>query len=385
VIGAIGEIGVTGSEAKLAEILANEEAHFTVRVQAANALGGLLRTGSSQEQDEDGSPLDPNAVLTRAVFDASDAVCQAALKALVDMDAENAVATLSKFLQNRPSATETSSHTDSAGKRDVDNVEQEIPQELDRLITGHDATTSTLAAMLTPAAEEAPAVVESPQDDGQEAPSNAVRILAARLLGGLPAPGAQAVRDLMDAYGQGDEGLRREIIVALGRIGDHESLPVVVQGLAAHEHEIRSAALDALERFPGVSAADEHLVKLLADEDAYIRERAVQTIGAVKSPTALGALPGMLNDSDRAVCRAALRALPGDTKSEELSARIFDLMFEFSAELVVDAATALRRMDDWGSASRLVAMLDDPQQEEFHWICIDALAEMFAREPGTES
>jgi hypothetical protein len=29
-------------------------------------------------------------------------------------------------------------------------------------------------------------------------------------------------------------------------------------------------------------------------------------------------------------------------------------------------------------------MLDDPQQEEFHWICIDALAEMFAREPGTE-
>jgi len=93
----------------------------------------------------------------------------------------------------------------------------------------------------------------------------------------------------------------------------------------------------------------------------------------------------MLNDGDRAVCRAALRALPGNTKSEELCARIFDLMFEFSAELVVDAATALRRMDDWSSASRLVAMLDDPKQEEFHWICIDALAEMFAREPGTES
>ena len=104
VIGAIGEIGVTGSETKLAEILANEEAHFTVRVQAANALGCLLRTGTSQEQDDNGSPLDLNAILTRAVFDASDAVCQAALKALVDLDAENAVATLSKFLQSRPSA-----------------------------------------------------------------------------------------------------------------------------------------------------------------------------------------------------------------------------------------------------------------------------------------
>jgi HEAT repeat protein len=385
VIGAIGKIGVTGSETKLAEILANEEAHFTVRVQAANALGRLLRTRISPEQDENGSPLDPNAILTHAVFDASDAVCQAALKALVDSDAQNAAATLSKFLRSVPSATETFSHNDGASGRDVDNVEQEIPQELDRLIAGHDATTSTLAAMMTPVVEETPAVVEPPQDDGQVAPSNAVRILAARLLGGLPAPGAQAVRDLMQAYRDGDEELRREIIVALGRIGDHEALPVVVHGLAAEEQEIRSAALDALERFPGVSAADEHLVELLADEDPYIRERAVQTIGASKSPTALGALPRMLNDSDRAVCRAALRALPGDMKSEELSARIFDLMFEFSAELTVDAAAALRRMDDWGSASRLVAMLDDPKQEEFHWICIDALAEMFAREPGTES
>jgi HEAT repeat protein len=110
----------------------------------------------------------------------------------------------------------------------------------------------------------------------------------------------------------------------------------------------------------------------------------VQIIGAMKSPAALGALPPMLSDSDRAVCRAALRALPGDMKSEELTARIFELMFTFSAELTVDAAAALRRMDDWGSASRLVAMLDDPKQEEFHWICIDALAEMFARVPGTE-
>ena len=388
VIGAIGEIGVTGSESKLAEILMNQEAHFTVRVQAANALGRLLRTGTWQDQDEDGSPLDPNAILTQAAFDASDAVCQAALKALVDIDEENAAATLSKFLRSRPSATETSSATDSASNRDEDHVEQEIPQEIPeefhRLIAGHDATTSTLAAMMTPVVEEAPPVAEAPQDDQQAAPSNAVRVLAAKLLGGLPAPGTQAVRDLMEAYGQGDEELRREIIVALGRIGDHQALPAIVQGLGAEEHAIRSAALDALEGFPGVSAADDHLVELLADEDPYIRERAVQIIGAMKSPAALGALPPMLSDGDRAVCRAALRALPGDMKSEELTARIFELMFTFSAELTVDAAAALRRMDDWGSASRLVAMLDNPKQEEFHWICINALAEMFARAPGTE-
>ena len=136
--------------------------------------------------------------------------------------------------------------------------------------------------------------------------------------------------------------------------------------------------------FPGVSAVDDHLIGLLADDDAYIRERAVQIIGTMDSPAALGALPPMLDDSDRAVCRAALRALPGHMKSEALCARIVELMFAFSAELMADAAAALRRMDDRGSAARLVAILEDPKQEEFHWICIDALAEMFARVPGTE-
>jgi HEAT repeat protein len=385
VIGAIGKIGVTGSETKLTEILANEEAHFTVRVQAAKALGRLLRTGTSKDQDEDGAPLDPKAILARAVFDPRDALCQAALTALVDIDAENAVATLSKFLRGAPPAKEASSNTDVASKREVDNVEQEVSRELQRLSAGRDATTSTLAAMIAPSVEQAPTVIEPAQDDWQAVPSNAVRSLAARLLGGLPAPGAQAVRDLMEAYAEGDEELRREIIVALGRIGDHEALPVILDGLAAKELEIRSAALDALAHFPGASAADEHLVELLADENPYIRERAVQTISAMKSPAALAHLPRMLNDSDRAVCRAALRVLPGDMKSEELSARIVDLMFKFSAELTADAAAALRRMDDWGSASRLVAMLDDPKQEEFHWICIDALAEMFAGKPGAES
>ena len=385
VIGAIGKIGVTGPETRLTEILANEEAHFTVRIQAAKALGRLLRTGTSTELGEDGALLDPRAILAQTVFDPRDGVCQAALTALVDIDPDNAVATLSSFLRGAPPAKAASSHADVASERDVDNVEQEVPQEVERLIAGHDATTSTLAAMIAPSVEQASAETESARDDRQAAPSNAVRVLAARLLGGLPAPGPRAVRDLMEAYAEGDEKLRREIIVALGRIGDHQALPVIVEGLAAGEHEIRSAALDAIEGFAGVSAADEHLVKLLADENPYIRERAVQTIGAMKSPAALEHLSRMLNDADRAVCRAALQALPADMKSEELSVRIVDLMFKFSAELTADAAAALRRMNDWGSASRLAAILDDPKQEEFHWICIDALAEMFAREPGTAS
>lgn len=384
VIGAIGKIGVAGPESRLAEILADEGAHFTVRVQAAKALGHLLSIDAPAGQGEDAAP-NPRDALNRAVFDKRDAVRQAALHALVECDANEAVEILTGFLRDARPAADAPPRDDAAGEGGIDQAEQEIPEEIERLIVGHDATTSTLAAMLTPAPDEAPAPPETASGEEQAVPCDAIRVLAARLLGGLPAPGARAVEELMEAYGEANAALRREIIIALGRIADQEAMPVILAGLAAEEQEIRSVALDALEGFPGAFAADEYLVGLLADEDPYIRERAVQAIGAVQSPAALGHLPRMLADSDRKVCRAALRALPGDMASEELSASIFDLMFKFSAELVTDAAAALRRMDDWGSASRLVAMLDDPNEEEYHWICIDALAEMFAREPGAAS
>jgi HEAT repeat protein len=384
VIAAIGKIGVSGPEATLAEILANPEAHFTVRVQAASALGRLLRGGTPAGQEANTAWTDLRAFLARAVFDPHDAVCQSALQALVDVDAQNAVATLSEILRAARPADETLGN--GASNHDTGTAQQqEGAEELQRLAAGHDATTSTLAAMVTAAAEEEPAAVEAAGDELQEQPRNAVRVLAVRLLGGLAAPGTQAVRELIDACAQADLELRREIIVALGRIGDREALPVIVEALAAAEEEIRSVALDALGCFPGMSAADEHLLGLLADENAFIRERAVQAIGAMRSPAALAALPRMLDDSDRLVCRAALRALPADMKSEELSTRIVGLMFKFSAELTADAAAALRTMSDWGSAKRLLAILNDPTQEEFHWICIDALAEMFAREPGVVS
>ena len=55
-----------------------------------------------------------------------------------------------------------------------------------------------------------------------------------------------------------------------------------------------------------------------------------------------------------------------------------DLIFRFSGELKVNAAAALRRMSDYSSAARLLETLNDAEQEELHWICIDAMAEMYA-------
>ncbi len=59
--------------------------------------------------------------------------------------------------------------------------------------------------------------------------------------------------------------------------------------------------------------------------------------------------------------------------------RVIDLMFAFSGDLREDAAAALRRVGAHGGAARLLAMLGDPAREEHHWICIDALATLYAR------
>lgn len=392
VIEALGKIGVGGAEAKLAEILTNDEAHFSVRLEAAKALGRLLRAGgSAQPSEEARAPSRPMAALEHALGDSHDAVCQAALQALVHIDGENAVATLSELVRGAHPMREAPSESDAEAESnvaaaeaesDVAAAEAEIPEDVQRLIFDRDPSTSTLAAMLNAPVEEKQATAEEAQGEQSAGPRASVRALAAQLLGGLAKPGGRATRCLMEAYADGDKALRREIVVALGRIGDGEALPLIAEALAADEEEVRLAALDALEGFPGASAADEQLVALLDDESAYVRERAVHAIGATKGAATLAHLPRMLGDSDRAVCRAALRALPGDMKSEELSAHIVDLMFQFSAELTGDAAAALRRMNDSDSAARLLSMLNDPKQEEFHWICIDALAEMFAREPG---
>jgi len=38
----------------------------------------------------------------------------------------------------------------------------------------------------------------------------------------------------------------------------------------------------------------------------------------------------------------------------------------------------LRRFEDFTRTPYLIAILNDAEEEEFHWICIDVLGEMYA-------
>ena len=117
---------------------------------------------------------------------------------------------------------------------------------------------------------------------------------------------------------------------------------------------------------------------MLEDPDPTIRQRVVEQINSLSGPEVTDYLCRALEDEDLGVCRAAVHQLTRENYSVETAQRVESLMFRFSGELRKNAAAALRRMQDFSSSSRLLENLMDAEQATNHWVCIDALAEMYS-------
>lgn len=327
IVCALGKIGYRGEEKRLTAILANPKRHYTVRTQAAWALARMFvwRDPASDRPDAAAVARSAEArliaeeTLNRSVYDADERVSHAALSALVAMGPGGAPARLAGLLD-------------------------------------------------APAGEESPGQVIS----------SALRVLAASLLGECRSPGARALDSLQRACQAEDGALRREAMLALGRIGDRQGVDALLAGLDDEAQDVRLAALEALCGLRDVPGLAGRLAMLCDDPDANVRMRAVQALGAAEGPEAAPRLRSALEDDNLVVCRAALRALSERSHSPDGRAAIIDLMFRFSGELRTEAAATLRRLGDFAAADRLLALLDDAVREASHWICLDALGELYA-------
>lgn len=406
VIRSLGKIGEPGPETKIAEILENTANPSNIRVEAAQSLRSILQAHGCQRLREDrsenvGMPADEDVtrddksrasdfedVLENALLDKDDAVRLAAMSALVDVNPEKAVGRLTDLLRGElnhsPQASGSkATGTDAAGTgTGPEPEEQDISPVVTELLVGKDAETSTLASLMANAAFNEPALAEEPMQARPESPNRSAKLLAARLLGQISGPGPEAVETLEEISRNPDIDLRREAYLSLGRIAEETSLPVVLEGLAADEPLIRLSALEALGGFRDTPQAGEKIAELLDDPDPYVRKRAVENLSDFAGARVSGYLLRALQDDDRDVCRAALRAVHGGESAEALSDRITDLIFEFSGELRREAAVALRKVGDTTGAAKLLAMLKDDGQEDTHWICIDALSEFYASHPS---
>jgi HEAT repeat protein len=382
---ALANIGIAGAEQKLADLLLDEANHYTLRMQAARALGKQLGNPSvvqttRQERAEKMKALEvTREVLEEMVFDPSERVACAALDALVEMEPHNATLQLVKVLEFIPVSTAREFAAGAAQDNAPEDAAEEIPPELADMVVGRDTQTSTLAAILAnqPSVEDISSTGDA-DDIGFKQVQPGVRALAVRLFGNIREPGAEAIKSLIHVCQEGDPGLRREAIHSLGCSADESALDTILDGLAAEQEGVRLAALDALGNFRGADSVGTRLVKMLEDPDPTIRQRVVEQITSLPGAEVSNYLCRALEDDDLGVCRTALNQLSREIYSAEVAQKVENLMFRFSGELSINAAAALRRIEDFSSSSRLLENLMDMEQASNHWVCIDALAEMYS-------
>ncbi|MDJ0955985.1 MAG: HEAT repeat domain-containing protein [Arenicellales bacterium] len=378
-IGALGSIAKPGQERELLDILTNTDRHYTVRVQAAQALGRIYRNlSTNKDAGSDSHPEDVVNALIQSIDDGNERVSYAAIMALAEIQPRQAVETLVALLRSGTANSYRDPDSEDILQETESEAEAvEIPPAMQEMISGHDAGTSTLAAILTQPSSELEAPGPEPGTESSAASENVKRILAARLLGNISRPDAQAMAALIEAGTGRDATIRKEAILSLGRIAHPESAPVILDGLNAQQDEVRLASLDALAHFGDLETVNDRLAVLFSDPDPNIRERIAAMLDFSCGDKAQGCLQQALQDEDHTVCKTALARLTEELADEQVVSQTFALMFKFGGELRTQAAAALRRMNDLHSATRLIEMLNDEEQEVSHWICIDALAEMY--------
>ncbi|RLC58670.1 MAG: hypothetical protein DRI30_02300 [Chloroflexi bacterium] len=385
VVVALANIGITGVQQKLADLLLDEANHYTLRMQAARTLGKQLGNPSPEQTTRHKRAQKMKAleatreVLEAMVFDPNQRVANASLEALVEMDPHNATDQLVKVLDFIPVSTAPEDVAGAAQDDAPEDAAEEISPELADMVAGQDTQTSTLAAILAnqPSAEAVSSTGEA-DDIGFKQVQPGVRTLAARLFRNIPEAGAEAIQSLIHVCKEGDPGLRREAIHSLGCSADESALDTILDGLTAEQEGVRLAALDALGNYCGSDSVGTRLAKMLEDPDPTIRQRVVEQITSLPGAEVSNYLCRALEDDDLGVCRTALNQLTRENYSAEAAQKVDNLMFRFSGELSINAAAALRRIEDFSSSSRLLENLLDMEQASNHWVCIDALAELYS-------
>ena len=251
-----------------------------------------------------------------------------------------------------------------------------------------DPTQSTLAAILAGFPDSSVTTEPQPEEPVSIGPSDdpvdkRVRLYAARLLGSIQLYHHKSILALMEVAEIAESlnsELRQAAIVSLGNLGDPRALPVLIRAVTAEHHHIRLAALEALQGFPSYHNDPEMLHMLLKDPDPAIRQQVVRLLSSLQETAFDEAMLTALEDEEQIVAETALHVVQPETSSPTLINHISGVAFRYSGELRTMVGATLRRLGDVTQVEPYLATLNNPEKEEFHWICIDVLAEIFATE-----
>ena len=102
--------------------------------------------------------------------------------------------------------------------------------------------------------------------------------------------------------------MRQQAVLALGRLREPESAPLLIPLLHDDDPRLRFAAVRALGQIRNADAVP-HLLPLLGDARKELRFAAVEALGQIRAPAAVRPLVEALRDPDRNLRRAAAEGL----------------------------------------------------------------------------
>lgn len=125
----------------------------------------------------------------------------------------------------------------------------------------------------------------------------------------VPLPGDSSLETLRAALKDEDPFIREDAINSLGASKDESSIELLSRALLTDaDRDVRRSAVDALEII-GSERANGPLKEALKDADAEVRRSAVDALGSIGGEAAIDSLKEALKDVDSEVRRSAVDAL----------------------------------------------------------------------------
>lgn len=191
-----------------------------------------------------------------------------------------------------------------------------------------------------------------------------VRIAAASALGALESRNAvDPLLKKLEETPKKDSSveLQKQIIVALGKIGDNKALDAILSILDSPYPDIRKHAAEALGNL-GDERAVPSLVEKLADIGPEVRNASAYALGKIGDKQAVSPLLGMLKEKDPELRITAVYAL-GTLKAPQAISPLINMLDDDNPWVRKCAAEALGKSGDKRAIEVLVNKLNDIDPE----------------------
>ena len=227
--------------------------------------------------------------------------------------------------------------------------------------------------------EKAEVAEDKAEDEGMKIVQEKYKkTFAARVLGSISIP--ESIDALTSLLDNDDLDLVIEAIISLGNMQKKEFFTNIEPFIDHEQRELRLAALEALGKIKNEDAIEPLCKILKEDEDPFIRETAVSSLGQIGTPKALEAFLEALKDNSLEVRRQAVVNL-GKFKDAKAIELLLGSLYDYGnfGDLRKEIAKSLKSIGNPEIVDQLIGVIKNNKQQANHWIAMAALMEIYRK------